>query len=95
MGKYIYFCEENRDTNVIIVNRSVTVSLSLSNYVIVSFSNFKYGVILILVNLCFFIMSATLGYLYRHIKHNEKMCVQFLQDRELLPSLNENNNRCT
>jgi hypothetical protein len=40
-------------------------------------------------------MSATLGYLYRHIIHDERMCVQFLQDRELLPTLNENNNRCT
>jgi len=39
-------------------------------------------------------MSATLGYLYRHIIHDEKMCVQFLQDRELLPRLNDNNNRC-
>jgi len=40
-------------------------------------------------------MSATLGYLYRHIIHDEKMCVQFLTDQELLPSLNDNNNHCT
>lgn len=29
-------------------------------------------------------MSATLGYLYRHIIHDEKKCIKFLKNLELL-----------
>jgi hypothetical protein len=59
----------------------------VSNYVIRRYCDFSKFVV--------FIMSVTLGYLYLHIIYDEKMCVQFLQDGELLPTLNENNNRCT
>lgn len=38
-------------------------------------------------------MSDTLGYLYRNIIHDEKTCVQFLQDRDLIATTTENK-RC-
>lgn len=40
-------------------------------------------------------MSDTLGYLYRNIIHDEKMFVQFLQDRHLIATRTEDNNHCT
>lgn len=39
-------------------------------------------------------MSDTLGYLYRNIIHDEKTCVQFLQDRNLIATTTEDNNHC-